>query len=393
MKNIILFTFILFLSFTFSLSAQGIEFFEGTWEEALQKAKKDNKMIFVDAYTKWCGPCRRMQKNVFPTATAGDFYNKHFINFKMDMETQAGMKFGLSFPVGAYPTLMYFTPEGKISYKTIGGKNVEKLVQAGKSALKSYDKTPDFEKLWNEGDREYSFVLTYLKALNSTGKSTNKVANDYLRSKPNITKDEKSVLLFEATTECDSKLFETMTDKKYFKIIKNIYSEKEISDKIYSSCWKTVEKSFEYDVAELQDEAKKKMKQFNKKKYKEFISKIDLLKSENSNDIDGFLKASKKYFKTLDGTPSKLAFIESTSKKFHGDDKIKKLTEELSEKTFKKDKNPTTYSNYIKVLISNKKNILAIKHLGKAIKMAKDKKDDETLRTLKRYERYLQKIN
>lgn len=34
--------------------AQGIEFEHGTFAEALAKAKKENKMVFMDCYTSWC---------------------------------------------------------------------------------------------------------------------------------------------------------------------------------------------------------------------------------------------------------------------------------------------------------------------------------------------------
>ena len=48
-----------------SLTGQGIDFFHGTWEEALEKATAEEKPIFVDAYAVWCGPCKRMAREVF----------------------------------------------------------------------------------------------------------------------------------------------------------------------------------------------------------------------------------------------------------------------------------------------------------------------------------------
>ena len=60
MKNLLL---ILSLLAQFALSAQDVNFFTGTWEEANAKAKAENKMIMVDAYTYWCGPCKVMEQN------------------------------------------------------------------------------------------------------------------------------------------------------------------------------------------------------------------------------------------------------------------------------------------------------------------------------------------
>ncbi len=390
-KNFILILLINVFVSTLSFS-QGINFFHDSWEKALEKAKAENKLIFVDAYTKWCGPCRRMQNNIFPTKAAGDFYNKHFINMKIDMESQEGMKWGLKYPVGAYPTFFFIAPDGKISYTHTGGMDAERFIQMGKAALKSYDKSEDYEKEWDKGNRDYDFVLKYIKALNLADKHTNKVALQYLRSKPKISKDQKAVLLYEATRECDSKLFEMMTKKKYFKILKEIYSEQELSDKIYEACWRTFLKSYEFDVVELQKEAKKKMKKYNRKKYKEFVSKMELYDTEKTGDLKAYIKAAKNYFKILNDSESKISFINEISKKFYNQDKIKNLTEELSKKTFESDKTPKTYINYIKVLINNKKYNEARKHLGKAIKMAEDKKDADSVRLLKRYERYLQKV-
>ena len=133
------------------------------------------------------------------------------------------------------------------------------------------------------------------------------------------------------------------------------------------------------------------MKKFNKQDYKEFIGKIELYNSEKTNDIDKYLKAAKNYFKILNTTEDRIEFIDEILQK-SGGDKIRILSEELAKKTYEKDKNPESYANYIKILISNKKYNTARQHLGIAIKMAEEQRKSDIVRTLKRYERYLQKV-
>lgn len=75
----------IFLSALFisTLSAQtadtskpaGIQFFHGTWAEALAKSKAENKLIFLDAYATWCGPCKMMKRLTFTNAEVIEFYS------------------------------------------------------------------------------------------------------------------------------------------------------------------------------------------------------------------------------------------------------------------------------------------------------------------------------
>ena len=61
-----------------------------TLEQASAKAKAENKLIFIDCYTQWCGPCKKMSKEVFPQASVGDYMNPKYISLKLDMETPYG---------------------------------------------------------------------------------------------------------------------------------------------------------------------------------------------------------------------------------------------------------------------------------------------------------------
>ena len=81
---------ILLCGFGMSLFGQGILFREGSWKEMLALAKKENKLVFVDNYTSWCGPCKKMLKEVFSRKDIGEYMNTRFVNYKQDMEQEEG---------------------------------------------------------------------------------------------------------------------------------------------------------------------------------------------------------------------------------------------------------------------------------------------------------------
>ena len=112
--------------------AGGIEFFHGTWDEALAKAKAEKKLIFLDAYASWCAPCKMMAANVFTAKSVGDVFNPNFICVKMDMEKGEGVQLSQKLSVMAYPTLFFIDDTGKVLNKHVGGMQVESLIDLGK---------------------------------------------------------------------------------------------------------------------------------------------------------------------------------------------------------------------------------------------------------------------
>ncbi|GLU50984.1 thioredoxin family protein [Dyadobacter frigoris] len=111
----------------------GIKFTEGNWAAILKRAKAEKKVVFLDAYTTWCGPCKLLQKNVFTKPEVGALFNQKFINVKVDMESGEGPKLAQKYPLEGYPTLFFIDPDGKIVKQVIGYQNPETLVSIGKA--------------------------------------------------------------------------------------------------------------------------------------------------------------------------------------------------------------------------------------------------------------------
>lgn len=116
---------------------KGIQFTETSWKEVLKKAKAEKKIIFLDAYASWCGPCKMLQKNVFTKKEVGDYFNKQFINVKMDMEKGEGPSLAQTYPLEAYPTLLFIDGNGRVMKKVIGYQSPEQLLGIGQSLKKS----------------------------------------------------------------------------------------------------------------------------------------------------------------------------------------------------------------------------------------------------------------
>ena len=117
-------------------TVNGIQFYKGTWESALEKAKNEDKLIFLDAYASWCGPCKRMAATTFKNKEVGEFFNKNFINFKMDMEKhKEGRRLSSKYRLTAYPSLYFVDSNENVAHKTVGGLNNSQAIAAGQKAL------------------------------------------------------------------------------------------------------------------------------------------------------------------------------------------------------------------------------------------------------------------
>lgn len=117
-----------------------INFDSGNWQSVLAKAKKENKLIFLDAYTTWCRPCIQMAKDVFTLNPVADFYNENFINVSMDMEKGDGPPIVKKYKISAYPDFLYIDGDGNLVHRGGGFQEAKEFIELGKGAVKAQSK-------------------------------------------------------------------------------------------------------------------------------------------------------------------------------------------------------------------------------------------------------------
>ncbi len=115
---------------------EGVRFFEGTLEEALQEAREQKKMLFIDAYTSWCGPCKWMSESEFKKPEAGAFFNRHFVNYKINVEKGDGQAFAEKYDVRGYPTFIVLNPDGTLRHKVLGADTLHLFIPMVEPGLK-----------------------------------------------------------------------------------------------------------------------------------------------------------------------------------------------------------------------------------------------------------------
>ena len=182
--------FALLISFSLPSCADepsGIKFFTGSWNDVLAEAKRQNKPVFVDIFTTWCGPCKLMAKQAFPDPKVGEKFNANFISYQIDAEKGEGVAVAKKYAVDAYPTSLYVAANGDLIHRAIGYGGIKGMLEEANKAIEAVrDPNPlsAMEKQYESGKREPEFLAGYLQKRAKVGMPNSDALDAYLKTVP-----------------------------------------------------------------------------------------------------------------------------------------------------------------------------------------------------------------
>lgn len=164
MRKIMLMLLLGLISAGVSAQSAGVKWEEGTFSQALEKASKKSKPVFLDCYTSWCGPCKQMANQVFTLPEAGEFFNSNFVNIKIDMEKGEGVALKEKYNVKAFPTFIILDGKGNETGRIVGGGGLEEFIGKVKTAMQA-ENTPDALKAKYLRSKNGADALAYMSRM------------------------------------------------------------------------------------------------------------------------------------------------------------------------------------------------------------------------------------
>lgn len=298
-KLIAAFALIGFIGYSQISVADGIEFIhDKKFKELLDMAKAQNRLLFMDCYTSWCGPCKRLSATVFPDSSVGQFYNSTFVNTKFDMEKDEGVEIANKYAIRAYPTLLWLDGDGNVKHKIVGGLDVTGLIEQGKKAI---DPTPGIltaqKKQYAEGNRNVSFLNDYLNTLYVSQEKYEDVFNEYLKllTPADLLDSKHAKTIFNLTNDLKSKGLPYLEKNKDY--YRNLVGEKAFDGKINQIATKAISEAPRDDDKALFEGAINLVKTNKAPDHQEKILKLSMDYYQHMADWANYDKNASQYVK------------------------------------------------------------------------------------------------
>ena len=170
--------------------------FENSIKAAFEKATLENKPVFVEFYNSECVVCLKLEPS-FSDAKMGEFYNAHFVNYKLDtrkMKPEDSFfiaKSGLQ--LTSVPYFLFFDVNENLLHYSDPKPDVNVLIETGNTALNPDERTGGLEKKYKNGDRSIKTLYAYslLVQLYNNDSLTTILADDLFTSFPKNDLDSK----------------------------------------------------------------------------------------------------------------------------------------------------------------------------------------------------------
>ncbi|MCX6218065.1 thioredoxin fold domain-containing protein [Spirosoma sp.] len=269
----------------------GITFFKGTWKDVLAEAKRQHKPVFLDVYTTWCPPCKRMANEAFPNSKIGGRYNVHFINYQLDAEKGEGIAIARQYLVASYPTSLFIAPNGDLIHRAVGYGGINAmLVQADHvlSLPRLKSTVAKGDKAYADGKRDPDFLKKYLQTRQSLSRPINDVLDAYIDALPASERTAAQTVHFVAETiqSADTKAFNLLITNRPG-LLESDPAQERLSNAISVALYRVLRNDFDRAISTRDEQLLEKVitnSERNDASANPFVIRQEVQKQEASND-------------------------------------------------------------------------------------------------------------
>lgn len=191
--SIPIFSLVLFMSAMFNAHSEGINFQKLSTDQALKKAKKENKKVFIDVYAVWCGPCKYLTNSVFIDEALGAYMNAHFVCIKIDGEKGEGVKMMDEFSIDAFPTMLFLDAERKQLKKIVGAYEADDILEKAKGVISpETTKLYQLNKRYSSGERDKALMSGLIAEKSNDGENISSLLEEYNQLYPQLNLEDTS---------------------------------------------------------------------------------------------------------------------------------------------------------------------------------------------------------
>ena len=290
-------SFLVALLLTVSLFAQpdGIDFQDLTWKQALERAEAEDKLIFVDAYTTWCGPCKMMDKNTFTDADVAAYFNETFIPVKFDMEKGEGITLASNYNVRGYPNFLFVDGDGKLVHRGIGYQAPKDFLDLGRAAGDRENNLEGMRKRFTKGERSPEFLFLYTNAAAAAMDGSHvPAAEAYLATQDDLSDQQNLEFIYRFTESTDGPLFDHFIAQR--DNMTREFGERAVNQKVEMM----VQQALYGDNPPSDAEVRAIYTKVNPQRADELYQKYQLNKLRRNDDYTGYANAAYKFYKGND---------------------------------------------------------------------------------------------
>nr|WP_121272637.1 DUF255 domain-containing protein [Pedobacter schmidteae] len=201
-------------------NVNAIQFEKLSLEDAIAKAKNENKIIYVDMSASWCQPCKMMQEKVFPDPQVVEYLNKNFISiyFQCDLDSALSNVYRDKYISTAFPTHLLIDKNGELIHKFVGYMSVTSFLAELNKGVLANTGLNSFTKRYNGGERSAAFMNEYITMLANAneGQRASGLASEYLKtlSVNDLANKKTFYLISEFVRDLDSDLAQKILNNK-----------------------------------------------------------------------------------------------------------------------------------------------------------------------------------